>query len=109
MISWPEVGIATAITSTISATLIKIFGNGRKCYAKHEAIYDDIEQRVRERQAECVRHEIDRKEIEKIVSLHAREVAIHETQIKTILETLHEIRRSQDDIIKILTKDRGNA
>lgn len=107
MLNWPEVAVATAVTTTISATLIKIFGNGRKCYAKHEKIYGELESFGKElaaagqRGRDAIAADIERLRLAK--EANAQNIAVHDSQLKEIRETLHDIKRSQEDIIRMLT------
>lgn len=104
MVNWPDVALASTIAGIASATVIKIFGNGKKCYVRHDEIYRAISERVKERQMECAKHQAVLKELEHSLAASVREVAVHENQIKTIMEALHDIKRSQQDIIHILTR-----
>jgi uncharacterized protein HemX len=103
MINWPDVAMATALTATMSATMIKIFGNGRKCHVRHEQIYDHIDEKVKERN--IITKELDGRlrELDKDIAESNRGAAIRDTQIKSIQEALHDIKRSQEDILHILT------
>ena len=113
MLNWPEVAVATAVTTTISATLIKIFGNGRKCYAKHEKLYGELESFGKEladagqRGRDNIMIEVE--QLRRAREENARNIAVHDSQLKEIRETLHDIKRSQEDIIRMLTGRAGRT
>jgi hypothetical protein len=104
MLNTPEVIGFITLAGILSGTAVKLWGRDN-----HDDIYEEMDKLVKDRDAKCSSHQMKMADIEQRLMKGVQDIAVHDSMFKQIQETLHDIKRSQEGIVNLLTGRPGRA